>query len=89
MVANPQGVGDDSQSWVYRRARDEKAGVHHVQVVQVVGLAVRIQHRGLRIATKAQSPVLVGNASQGDFLSQVERARDQMVLAADFVEHRP
>ena len=53
VVADPQRVGHDGERRVHRRRGREEAAVHHVEVVDLVRLAVRVERRGLRVAPEA------------------------------------
>src|SRR3954453_12915967 len=60
VVAHPQGVRDGRQGGVHGADAGEEAGVDHVQVVHVVGLAVDVQGARGGIAAEADSSCLVG-----------------------------
>src|ERR1017187_8155217 len=45
VLADADGVRHRRQGWVHRPDAREEAGVHHVQVVQFVRLAVEVEHR--------------------------------------------
>ena len=45
VLADADGVGDRREGRVHRADAGEEAGVHDVEVVELVGLAVRVEHR--------------------------------------------
>ena len=56
MIPHPHRVGDRGQCRINRRGRDEERGVDHVEVVQLVRLAPRIEHRARRVGAEADGP---------------------------------
>src|SRR5690348_547805 len=64
VIGDAEGVGDDGQGRVDRRAGHEEARVHHVEVVQVVHLAVQVESRGRRVGAEPDGPVLVRHRGQ-------------------------
>ena len=88
MVADAQGVGHRRERRVHRADAAEKAGVDDVQVVELVGLAVRVEDRRLRIVAEAAGARLVGDAAEVDLVLHVQIARDQVVVHVEVVEHR-
>lgn len=87
MVPNPQGIGDDGQGGVDCRAGDEEPSVDDIQIVEVVGLAVEVEHRGLGICSKAHGAILVADAADGDLFPEIGQILKQTVADADVVEH--
>ena len=81
MIAHAQGIRHDGQRRVYGCARREEASVHDIKIVEVVGFAIRIQHRGLRVISKANRSVLMSNSGEWDLLSDVKVAREQSLVA--------
>src|SRR5262249_8657849 len=53
MVADAQGVGDDGERRIDRRARREEAGVDRVEVVHLVRAAVDVEHGARWISAEA------------------------------------
>ena len=78
MIADAQSVGNDRQRGVYRSAGDKEGTVNDVEVVDIVGAAVQVQNRGLRIRAKAAGAVLVADTLEGDALREVELVREDM-----------
>src|SRR5215831_8725563 len=75
VVAYTESISHDGQSRVYGRTGWEKAGVHHVQVVQVMCFAVDVEGGTLGVMPKTYCAVLVRYASQGNPLAGVQVAR--------------
>src|SRR5262245_49730363 len=75
MISDSQRVRHNRQSRIYRRARHEEAAVNHIEVVQVVRLAVHVQRRGLRVTSEADRAVLVRDSGKRDALAKIEAAR--------------
>ena len=65
VVAHAQRVGHDRQRRVHRAARREEAAVDDVEVVEIVGLAVGIERRRLRVVAEADRAVLMRHAASG------------------------
>ena len=81
MIAHPQRIRHDGQRRVHGCARREEASVHDIKIVEVVGFAIRIQRRGLRVMSKANRAVLMGYTREWDLLSDVKVAREQSLVA--------
>src|SRR5438093_10736402 len=86
MISDAQGVGHDGQRRVHRPGGWEEAGIDHVQVVQVVRLAVCVQHRRLGIVSEAACAILVGHAGQRDPLAYVGIHVQQIFCAVDVLQ---
>ena len=69
VVADPYGVRHRGQSRVHCADAGEEARVDHVQVVELVGLAVLVQHRRRGIAPEAARAGLVRASATGMFMS--------------------
>jgi hypothetical protein len=54
VVANAQGIGHDRQRRIDRAAGREEAGINDVQIVDVVGSAIRVERRGLRVVSEGE-----------------------------------
>src|SRR5215813_9074748 len=80
MVGYAQGVGDDCQSGVYRSAGGEKARVHDVKIVHIVGPAVWVQRRCLWIAPEADGPVLVRDSGERNAVADEEISGEQSLM---------
>ena len=88
MVPYAQRVGDSSQGRVHRTDAWEKAGIDHVQVIQLVRLAVDIQGRRLRILAETAGSGLVRYPGHRDIVLHVGIARDQVVrMHTHVIEH--
>src|SRR5437763_12207014 len=72
VVAHSKCVGHDGERRIYGSARWEETPVHKVEIVEVMGFAVRVQGGSLRVMSKANRAVLMGNASERNSLSDVK-----------------
>src|SRR5690348_17950943 len=81
VVSDAQRVGDDGQRRVDRGAGAEEARVDHVQVVQLVHLAVQVERRGGRVGAEPDGAVLVRDRGDAEPPAEVGVA-GQHVLAA-------
>ena len=75
VIAHAQRVRDDRKGWVHRADRGHEAAIHHVEVVEVVGLAVHVKDRGGRLGPETRRPCLVGGGGGVECLVQVEAGR--------------
>jgi len=66
VIAYPDSIRNRGQRRVHRADADEEACVDYVEIVELMRLAVRIQHRGLWICAEATCAGLVGAAGNGD-----------------------
>ena len=71
MVRDSYGIGDDGQRGVDRARRDEAGGIDDIEVVEVVGFAMRVKDAGGRIVAHAAGAVLVPHTLKGDALLEV------------------
>src|SRR6185436_18941998 len=76
VVAHPEGVGDDGQRRIHRRAGGKEAPVDHVEIVDLVGPAIDVQRGGSRVAPEADGSVLVRNTGEGDALTEKQVPRE-------------
>src|SRR5215472_15420354 len=83
VVGYAQGVGDGGEGGVHRADAGEEAGVHDVEVVQFVGLAVDVQDRGGRVGAEPAGARLMRAPRDRDAHVHVE------VLAQDVVLGHP
>ena len=87
VIAHAQRVRDDRQGGVHRTDRGHEAAVHHVEVVQVVGLAVHVEDRGGRVGPEARRARLVRGGGGVECLVQVEAADERRVHHAELAQH--
>ena len=80
MLANPDGVGDGSEGWVHRADARKEARVDYVKVVDLVGLAVDVEHRRRRVGAEAARARLVGHTGDRDVHAHVEVLVQDVVL---------
>ncbi len=76
MVAHPNGVRHRSQSRVHRANAREETGVDHIQVIQLMRLAIDVEHRSFGVITEADRPCLVRHTAHINFIFHIEIARD-------------
>ena len=87
VIADAQRVRDDRQGGVHGTDRGHEAAVHHVEVVQVVGLAVHVEDRGGRVGPEARRASLVSGGGGVERLVQVEAADERRVHHAELAQH--
>src|SRR2546421_12658099 len=71
VVPDPQGVRDGREGRVHRADAREEAGVDDVEVVELVGPAVRVEHRRGRVVTEPARAGLMADAGNADVLLEV------------------
>ena len=71
MIPHPQRIGDDRQGWIHRATGGKEASIHHIEVLDLMGAAVQIQHRGERILPEAAGSHLMGDAFDGQLAREV------------------
>src|SRR5262245_12571808 len=81
VIPHAERVCHDGEGGVHRAARGEEARVHDIEVVDLVGSAVRVEGRRSRIAAEPDRPVLVGHSRQGNALPEVEIPGEQSLVA--------
>ena len=81
VVAHSKCVGHDGERRIDGSARWEEAPVHNVEVVDVMGFAVHVQYRSLRVLSKANGAVLMGHAGERNSLSDVQVSPKQSLMA--------
>ena len=77
MVAHSKCVGHDRECRIDGSARWEETPVHNVKIVDVMGFAVHVQYRGLRVVSEANRAVLMGYTSERNALSNIKVASKQ------------
>ena len=65
VVSDPNSVGNRSQGGIHRRNTREKAGVYHIEIVKVMGLAVDIKYGGSGVGAKTTGTGLMCHSSNG------------------------
>lgn len=83
MITNPQRIGDDRQGWIDRGTRREKAAIDNVEVVNIVGTTVEIQHRSRWIGAKPTSSALMANGLQWNKSTWVDAEGNDMFRFLD------
>src|SRR6266567_5929082 len=80
VVAYSKCVGHDGERRIDGCARWEETPVHDVKVVDVMGFAVHVQYRSLRVLSKANGAVLMSHAGEWNLLSHVEVSPKQPLM---------
>src|SRR5205823_11891692 len=71
MIADAQGVRHDRQGGIDRRTGHKEAAVNDVEVIQIVRLAVHVQHGSRRVVAEADRAALMRDTRNGYLLAQV------------------
>src|SRR4030095_10655135 len=88
VVADAERVGHRGERRIHGADAGEEAGVDDVQVVELMRLAVGVEHRGLRVGPEAAGARLVRDAADADLVLHVEVPPDQVMrVHAEVVEH--
>src|SRR6266568_4258147 len=80
VVAHSKCVRHDGEGRIDGSARWEETPVHNVEVVDIMGFAVHVQHGSLRALSKANGAVLMGHASEWNLLSHVQVSPKQPLM---------
>ena len=70
VIAHPQRVRDDGQSWIDRTAGTKEACIDNVEIIQLVRFAVAIERARLWIVAEADRAVLMRDAGERDALAE-------------------
>jgi len=81
VIAHPQRVRDDGQSWIDRTAGTKEACIDNVEIIQLVRFAVAIERARLRVVSEPDGAVLVRHAGERDTLAQIQIAREEALVA--------
>src|SRR5439155_13051398 len=81
VIADPQRVRDDGQSWIDRATRAKEACIDHVEIIQLVRFAVAIERARSRVVAETDGAVLVRHASERDALAEIQIAREEALVA--------
>ena len=65
MICDPQCVRDDGEAWIHGAGRDEAARIDDIEIVQFMGLAVRVKDTRRGIVAHATGAILVANVDDG------------------------
>src|SRR6185312_4062826 len=71
-VGDPQGIGDDGERGVHGTDRGKETGVGKIEIVELVRLAVEIEHGCGWIGPEACGTGLVCRASERDILAEIQ-----------------
>src|ERR1044072_4499301 len=81
MLADAQRVGDDRERGIDRTARDKKAAVDDVKVIEVVCLAVHVEGAGFGVLAKAHGADLMGYTGKLNSLADEQIAGEESFVA--------
>src|SRR5713101_9756462 len=87
MIAYAQRIGYDGERRVHSADRDEKTAIDDIEVIEVVSLAIEVERRCLGVAAEADGPGLMRRAADRDVLAQIKRARQQMRMEVERIQH--
>src|SRR6185312_6376597 len=69
-IRDPQRIGNDGERRVHRADRRKEARIGDVQVVELMRLAIDVEHRRLRIRTEPRRAGLVRGTADRDVLAE-------------------
>src|SRR5262249_45063209 len=81
-ITDPQRVRHDGERRIHGGTRGKEAPVHHVEIVELVRLAGRVQCGGLGIAPEPNGSVLMGDARERNLLPYKQIPREEPDVAA-------
>lgn len=65
IIPHPHGFGHNRQYGIHRSVANDEAGIDHVEVFHLVGLAVDVQHRTFGVGPEPGRDKIVGFALEG------------------------
>lgn len=71
MITNPQRIGDDGQRGVNGTTGRKEAAIYHVEIIDIMGLTIQIQHGGCGVFAKLTGADLVTDAFHWEFAGEV------------------
>ncbi len=77
MIADPECIGHNGKCRGDGATGRKEARVHHVKVIQLVGLAINIERRTFRVGSEADGSVLVRHTGERDALAEEKVAGKQ------------
>src|SRR5262245_8202074 len=93
VVPDTQSVSDDGQGWIHSPACYKETSVHDIEIIKVVGPAVKVEHGGFRIIAEFTGADLVTQAVHRHFRCEVAGLwreviclGDDVAAAADFFQ---
>src|SRR5215216_7344064 len=78
VIAHADRVGNCGQGGVHRPNADKETRVHDIQIIELMRLAVRVQHGGLRICAEPARPGLMGTTCDWDVGLHIDVAWDEV-----------
>jgi hypothetical protein len=86
-IGDAQRVRYDGESRVNRSDRRKEARVGEIKIIQLVRLAIEIEHRCSGIGTEASSARLMCGATERDVLAEIKRSLLQNCVMAGGVQN--
>jgi hypothetical protein len=65
MIPYSQSIRNDGQSWIHCPTGTEEAAINDIEIVNVMGSTIQIQHRRCGIFSKSAGAHLMPNSLQG------------------------
>ena len=81
VIADAQCVGYNGEPGIDRATRAKEARIYHVEIIQLVRLAVAIERARLRVVAEPDGAVLVRHTSERDALAEIQIAREEALMA--------
>ena len=87
VVPHPNRIGNGGEGGIHRSDARKEAGIHDIEIVEVVGLAIDIQYRRSRIITKTASAGLMSHGGYRHGTLNINLAFNQMVFEIKLIKH--
>src|SRR5882724_407565 len=81
VIPHAQGVRDNGERRIHRRAGWKETSVNHVEIIDIVSFAVDVKRRSLGIVTKADGTVLMSDPGERNALTHIQIAREHSLVA--------
>jgi hypothetical protein len=88
VIAHPDRIGHRRQRRIHRANAGKETGVDDIEIVELMGLAVRVEHGGFRIVPEPACARLVRDSRDPDVVLHIDLAVDQGIMHAKLAEHR-
>src|SRR6516164_9215067 len=79
MISYADRIGDRSQGRIHRTDTDKETRVHDIEIVELMRLAVLVQHGGLWVRAEPACPSLMSTSGDWDIGLHIDVARDQVL----------
>src|SRR5581483_7218958 len=88
MLPDAQRIRHDRQSGIHRTTGGEETAVYNVEIIEIMGFAIDVEHGGVRIAAKTQSSILMRHAGEGDASRNIRLQRNDVLLEFNALQQR-